>query len=227
MIEPTTQNNTPNDAMSVAKYTYRYHNDSLNVLNFLILGIVALIVLLALFIFVQIGTKPKAIHIPLNANLQLTTPVPLNKEGISTAALVNWVNEIVMKAFSFNYSNIKRQEAKMSPYFSDVAMKIYLDLINTSEAFQIVTENKFVVSVVPKSTPDILVGRAFNDRFAWQIRVPVQIIFNNALVRSSQDITFDFLVWRVPETESELGILVATFTYKMLDHTLQQPISIF
>lgn len=227
MSEANTQNSVQNEAMESTKYTYRYHNDSLTVLNVLILGLVGLIASLGVFMFLQFVSKPKAVHFPLDAELQIIKPVPLDQEGISTAALLNWVNEFVIKAFSFNYSNVQRQQSILAPYFSDAAMKVYLDLLNTNETFQSIAENKFVVSIVPRSTPDILVGRAFRDRFAWQIEVPAQLVFANALIRSTQDIVFNFLVWRVPAEESDLGVLVATFTYRIDGRIIQQPIRIF
>lgn len=205
----------PTEAMTVTRYTYRYHNDSVNTLNILLLALVFLIAMLGFFIFVQLGTNPKPLHFKLNAQQQIIDPVPLDKEGITTAALLNWVNEFVMKAFSFNYSNIDKQKSKLEPYFTDQAMQIYNNLLVTDEEFLNMIPNKFVVSVVPKQAPEILVGKAFQDRYAWQIELPVTIVFSNAALRATQDITFDFLIWRVPETESELGVMVATFTYRI------------
>ncbi|HSX19574.1 MAG TPA: DotI/IcmL family type IV secretion protein [Gammaproteobacteria bacterium] len=204
---------TSSEPSQVTRYTYRYHNDSLKALSVLMLGLVGLIAALGFFIFVQIVSNPRPLHFALNKNLQLIDPVPLDQEGIGTAALLNWVNEFVVKAFSYNYSNIQKQAGKLAPYFSDSALKIYDDLLATDEDFKAVILNQFVVSVVPKTAPEILVGKAFKDRYAWQIEVPVTITFSNALYRAHQDVVFDFLIWRVPETESPLGVTVVTFTH--------------
>lgn len=203
------------EAMTVTRYTYRYHNDSVNVLNILLLALVLLIAILGFFIFVQLGTNPKPMYFKLNAQQQIIDPVPLDQEGIGTAALLNWVNELVMKAFSFNYSNVQKQTAKLTPYLTDQAMQIYNNLLITDEQFQNIQLNKFVLSVIPKQAPEIIVSKAFQDRYAWQIELPVTLLFSNASIKTTQDITLDFLIWRVPETESELGIMVATFTYRI------------
>lgn len=205
----------PTEAMTMTRYVYRYHNDSLYTLNVLILSLVILIGLLGFFIFVQLSTEPSPLIYKLNDQMQIIKAVPLNEEGISTAALLNWVNEFVMKAFSFNYSNVEKQAGRLTPYFSDVAMKLYADLLTTDENLQNIGLNKFVVSVTPKSAPEILVGKAFEDRYAWQIEVPVTLVFSNALYKATEDVVLDFLVWRVPVTESDLGIKVATFTHRV------------
>ncbi len=206
-------NTTENENAEVAtRFVYRYHNDSLGFLNILLLGFAGLLALLGLFIFVQIGTEPKPLHFPVNSGYELIDPVPLDKEGITTAALLNWVNEIVMEAFSFNYSNVVRQQSKMQPYFSDAAMKLYMDMLTTDEDFSNIAQNKFVVSVVPQQAPEILVGQAYEGRFAWQIKSPIKVTFGNAIMSSSQIMVLKFLIIRVPATQNPLGITVATYT---------------
>lgn len=200
------------EALVMTRYTYRYHNDSIILLKFLLLGLVVLLGLLGFFVFVQLGTEPKPLYFQLNANQQIIDPVALDQKGISDPALLNWVNALVIDAFSFNYSNVQKQESKLAQYFSAAAMKVYLELLTTDQDLSSIAANKFVVSITPKAAPEIIVAKAFRDRFAWQIQVPARISFNNALMTASQDVVLNFLVWRVPETESPLGITIATFT---------------
>jgi hypothetical protein len=202
--------------MLVTRYVYRYHNDSLNVLNAVLLSFALLLGLLWLFIFVQITTQPKPLYFDLNKNYELIAQVPLDQEGITTAALLNWVNDIVMDSFSYNYSNIGKQQSKLQPYFSEAAMKVYLDLLANDEDFGSVLKNRYVVSVTPKSAPDIIVGQAYQGRYAWQVQATVVVTLGNALTSSSQEMVLDFLILRVPTTDSPLGIMVATFTRKLL-----------
>ncbi len=210
--EQETQSNATGEQYTSTRYTYRYQNDSVFTLNLLLLGLLSLTVLFALLIFVQLTTEPSPIHFELNDKLQIIKPVPLNEEGIATAALLNWVNEFVYKAFSFNYSNMQKQPSKLAPYFSDSALRIYNDLLSTDEDFKSLPDKQYVVSIVPRAAPEILVGKAFQDRYAWQIRVRATIMFSNALVRGTHDVELDFLVWRVSDINYPLGINVATFT---------------
>jgi hypothetical protein len=200
------------ETLVMTRYTYRYHNDSIMLLKFLLLGLLILLGLLGFFVFVQLGSEPKPLYFQLNANQQIIDPVALDQKGISDPALLNWVNGIVIDAFSFNYSNAHKQETKLAPYFSAAAMKVYLELLSTDQDLSSIEANKFIVSISPKAAPEIVVAKAFRDRFAWQIQVPARISFNNALMTSSQEVVLNFLVWRVPETESPLGITIATFT---------------
>jgi|JI9StandDraft_2_1071091.scaffolds.fasta_scaffold22553_2 hypothetical protein len=218
-------NNAYSDANSVVtRYIYRYHNDSLFTLNVLLLSLIGLLLIMVFFIFIQIGTQPQPLHFKLNTNAQIIDPVPLDQEGISKAALLNWTNEMLMDAFSFNYSNVQKQESKLHQYFSEVAMKIYLDILNTDEDLKNIGNYKFVVSITPKAAPEIIVSKAFQGRYAWQIEIPARITFSNALAKGTQDLIFNFLVWRVPESESDLGIIVATFTRKIVSRMSPQGI---
>lgn len=208
----------------VTRYVYRYHNDSLFALNLLLLGLVGLLLVMIFFIFIQIGTQPKPLHFKLNENMQIIDPVPLDQEGISKAALLNWTNQMLMDAFNFNYSNVQKQESKLNQYFSSVAMKLYLDILNTDEDLKSINDYKFVVSITPKAAPEIIVSKAFQGRYAWQIEVPARITFSNALAKGMQDVIFDFLIWRVSESESDMGIVVATFTRRVVSRVSPQGI---
>lgn len=214
-LEKDTGNNGAAAPVVTSRFTYKYNKDSRGLLNLLLIGIILLLVMLIVFIVIQFSLQPKPLHFKLDEDLQIIVPAPLDQKGISDAALLNWVNSTLIQAFSFNYSNVDKQESKLYRYFSEAAMKIYMNLLNTDEDLNSISLNQYVVSIVPTAAPEIIVAKAFRGRFAWQIRVPAKINFSNALKRSSQSVVIDFLVWRVPETESPLGVLIATFTRKV------------
>ncbi len=211
----STASGTPEIAEPTAgtsRFVIAYKRDSRALLNILLLALVAILALSGLFIFIEFGTNPSPLHFKENANRQIIEPVPMDQPGISKPALLNWVNEMVSDAFNFNYSNIDKQPAKVYDYFSDVAMKQYLDLLQNDQDFQLIPEYKFVVSVTPLEAPEIVTEKAFRGRYAWQVRAKIAIVFSNGIRRGTQTNTFDFLVWRVPETENPLGITIASFT---------------
>jgi hypothetical protein len=208
--EQTAPNNTPATAPMI-RHRLQYQLDSQLTINILLIALIILILSIGMFIFVQFGTRTPPLHFKLNDNLQIIEPVPLDQEGISKAALLNWINESLTASFSFNYSNVSKQESKVSGYYSQKALATYLNMLNTDEDFSTIKEHHYVVSVHPTSAPEIITGKAFKGRYAWQIQIPAKIIFSNAMVRASQDITMEYLVWRVPETESPLGVTIANF----------------
>lgn len=197
------------------KHRLRYLIDSQGLLRILLLGTVLLAVLLGLFIFVQFGTRVEPLYFQLNDNQQIIVPVPLDKENITKPALLNWINEVLVTSFSFNYSNQDQQFTKMSSYLSEQAMKAYEDLLNNDEDFKIIKEKQYVVSVNATAAPEILTSKPYRDRYVWQIRVPAVVRFSNALSSGEQEIVMEYLVWRVPETEFSLGITVANFSRKI------------
>lgn len=203
------------EPLTVVKQIAGYAQESSSMLSILFLSVLVLVALLIMLIFAQLVSNPSPVNFRLNNNLQIIDPVPLDEEGISTAALLNWVNNLLIDAFSFNYSNQDRQGDKLVDYMSDTALNSYLRLLTTDENLSSVKEMRYVVSVKPEEAPEILVSRSFRGRYAWQISVPAVIRFQNALVRQSQRVEVEFLVLRVPETESPLGIKVANFNYKV------------
>lgn len=201
-----------------------YGKESSQMLSVLFLSVMLMVALLGILIFTQLMSNPAPARFTLNSNLQIIDPVPLDEEGISTAALLNWVNGLLIDAFSFNYSNQDRQRDKIVEYMNDTALNSYMRLFSTDEDLSAVKEMKYVVSVRPEEAPEILVSRAFRGRHAWQIRIPAIIKFQNALMRQSQRVDVEFLVLRVPETESPLGITVASFSYKVNSRSNRRPV---
>ena len=211
----TTNSKQAAEPVTKAYLSYQYNKDSSGLLNILLLGSIVLLIMLVALIVVQYIKQPQPIYFKLNKNLQIIEPVPLNERGISDAALLNWINQTVIQAFSFNYSNVEKQPARLYKYFSEAAMKLYMNLLSTDQDLNSIVANQYVVSITPTAAPEIIVARAFRGRFAWQIRVPARITFSNAIKKSTQTVVIDFLVWRVPETESPIGVLIATFTRKV------------
>lgn len=218
-ITDTAAENDVPEPQTVIRQVAAYSKESSNILSILFLSVLVLIALLGLLIFVQLITVPAPANFTLNSKLQIIDPVPLDEEGISEAALRNWVNNLLIEAFSYNYSNQDRQRDKLVEYMSDTALNAYVRLLNTDENLSSVKGMKYVVSVKPEEAPEILIGRSFRGRYAWQISIPAIIRFQNALVRQAQRVEVEFLILRVPETESPLGIKVANFNYKVNSRT--------
>jgi len=206
------------------RFSSRYRGDSMGLLSLLMLCLVVFIGLLVFFIFIQFTSRPAPKYFKLNENLQIIQPVPLDQEGISKAALLNWITDMVRDAFSYNYSNQGKQAFKMKQYFSDPAMQLYLNYLQTDPDFATVAANKCVVSVRIGSAPEIITAKQFKGRYAWQIRVPMEIRFSNALNRATQEMTMDILVWRVPETDQPLGITIGSFVTKITSRSGMQGI---
>lgn len=206
---------TTDEPLTIVKNIVAYRKESGGNLGLLLLAVVILVGMLWLLVFIQFTARPNPMVFSLNSKSQIITPVPLDMEGIEKPALLNWVNDLLFASFSYNYSNIDRQPAKVADYLSENAMKSYINLLKTDDDLNAVTELKYVVSVQPKKTPEIITSRAFRGRYAWQIKIPIVITLSNALMKTTQESVIEYLVLRVPETESPLGIKVAGFNFKV------------
>lgn len=198
-----------------AKLSVNFKNDMTMQLNILLLGMLALIALIWLFAVTQYFARIDPLYLRENQNYQIIDPAPLDQEGISKPALLNWVNEFIMDAFNFNYSNMDRQPSLVAEYLSEKSLQLYRDILEGDRDFAMIKQNQFVVWVKPTAPPEIITGKAFRGRYAWQIRVSLATNFGNARRISSHQSTFDFLVLRVPETEAPMGIQIASFTRRV------------
>jgi uncharacterized integral membrane protein len=214
----------PNPDIITVRQRAIYTKDYTSPLFFLMMGLLLLIIGLGAFIAVQLNTRIEPQYFPLTANMQIIEPIPLDQEGITKPQLLNWINEAITVAYSFNYSNMGRQASRVRPYFGDNAYQVYLDMLRLDEDFATVVSKFYVVSVRATGTPEILTSKAFKGRYAWQIRVPAVITFSNALYLNTQNVEFEFLVWRVPETEVPIGITIASFSRQVVGRSGIRPV---
>lgn len=201
----------PDENLTILDHVVKFQYEDAKKLRMVIFFQIATIIALVLFIYTDHTNKPKPLHFYVNENNQLINPLPLNKPGISNAAISNWLSEAIMNAFGFNYKNFETKFDKLKTYFSKNGFEQFVNAFRTNPMLSGVEANKLIVSVRILEAPEILQDGIVKGKYTWNIKLPVLVTLQNELVRRGVRLDIETIVTRVPEIISPMGILIDDF----------------
>lgn len=204
----TAENSTP------VRHVNNYLSDSRLLISFVLLLQVATIAGILLLASILYYKSPGQKEFILNDNNQIISPIPLNEEGITQAELNNWINDCAQIAFNFNYSNQQKSLLILREYMSEKSIESYKKYFKSDRLLSSIEKDKRILSMLALSAPRVINDGIIQNRYAWKISMDVQFNANNAKGNSKQTRTLEFLVWRVPETESDLRVKIVNFSMK-------------
>lgn len=134
---------------------------------------------------------------------------PRNEPNLTTAALLDWVANAAVSSYSFNFVNWNEALSSVRTYYTPSGYQNFMTALKASNTLEDVRSKKLVVSAVITGTPVILKEGPINDRYSWQVQLPMLLSYQSASEVIKQNITMTMLVTRVPTLESEKGIGIA------------------
>ena len=188
-------------------YRDSYHR----VLKALLLALLV-ILLTALVLFYVVLNPPKPKYFAVDSNGRITPLVPLNKPNLTRPALLQWVTQAALAAFSFNFVNYKAELQAASEFFTPVGWRTFIQAIEQSNNLVAIKSKKLIVSAVAQGAPTIVWSGLMSDgRLAWNIQLPLLITFQSANTLSQQAVVVRMRVVRVSTTYSAKGIGIDQF----------------
>lgn len=185
-----------------------FYRDGFNRILFcllLIFGAIGLLVATSLYLFIS---KPPPVYFATDNEFRIVAPVPLNQPYIHTSDLLQWVNEAVSAAFTYDYLNFDREFEANKRYFTENGWKKYLELLNNYAASKTLQASKIFVNAALYSAPFIVNQGVLNDRYGWWIQVPMQIRSTGFQTNYSQSVTFQTLVVRISTLNDLNGVAI-------------------
>lgn len=193
-----------------------YKADYATTIVILILMQIALLAALIFFTFYQVESAPRPVYFPAAANKQVIKPVPLDEPALNSAAILNWATEAVRVSFSFNYRSIQVHLAKVMPYFDQRGLDKFFSVIKADPNCSLVVADKLIVSIAVREAPKIVKEGKIENRYVWRVLLPMSIRYENATILRRADINIDMYIWRVPETESPIGIKITNLRVEII-----------
>lgn len=163
------------------------------------------------FVYFQQATAPKPTYFATNADGSLVRMVPLNKPNLSTNALLAWAAEAATAVFNYDFVHYREDLQRAQEYFTPAGYQQMLKALQESGNLEAVKTKKLVASAVPTGAPVITKERIINDRYTWEMQIPMAVAYQSGTELIPQKIVITMLVARVPTTESAKGIGIAQF----------------
>lgn len=181
---------------------------------------VIVIALCVLYSVYDWSTRPKPIVFARNDIGQLVQPEPLNEKAIETAALLNWVTEAVVAAYSFNFVNIQEHPFRLNPYFDENGYKRVIKILTRDRHMSRVIKDKLIVSAVAAAAPEVLKEGVYkNEYYVWIIKLPLEVSYSNKVTLRRQSLDVQVIVKRVLQTDNPIGVRITNFVVKVKNET--------
>lgn len=163
------------------------------------------------FIYFQRATAPKPTYFATNADGSLITMVPLNQPNLSTNALLAWAAEAATGVFNYDFVHYREDLQRIQEFFTPAGYQQMLTALKESGNLDAVKTKKLVASAVPTGSPVITKEGLINNRYTWEMQIPMAVSYQSGTELIPQKIVITMLVTRLPTTESAKGIGIAQF----------------
>jgi intracellular multiplication protein IcmL len=183
-----------------------FYRDSFGKVVWLIIAAaIAVACVSAMFAYLYL-TKPPPITFAVGDEWRIQPPVPLDQPYRTTPDLLQWVSDALPRVFQYDFNNYNDQLKNASQYFTTDGWKVFLNQLNNYVNYNNVQTYKLFVSGTPASAPFILNQGLILGRYGWWVQMPLTLRYIGNNRNSTQDLTLQVLVVRVPTRNNLSGI---------------------
>ncbi len=172
--------------------------------------ITAIVLLIASCIYLYV-TKPPPVYFLTDKEWRVLPPVPVELPHLSPANLLQWVGNVMMSAFNYDFVNYKDQVQENRFYFTDNGWLAFQGMLNNYASDDIVNVHKTFTNGAPAGAPFIINEGLLENRYAWWVQIPMTITHTSVAAEvstSSKQATFQLLVVRVPTLNNIYGVAI-------------------
>ncbi|OGT36584.1 MAG: hypothetical protein A3F11_08290 [Gammaproteobacteria bacterium RIFCSPHIGHO2_12_FULL_37_14] len=183
-----------------------FYRDGVERIIIIIIGVfiaIGLIVSASLYIYLN---KPPPITFPVGAEWRIQPEVPLDQPYLSIADLLQWVSDVLPKAFTYDFISYNDQLKQNAYYFTANGWKTFLNYLNSYANYTNVQKYRQFISVVPKGVPILINQGLVSGRYAWWVQLPIEISYAGYTSAPSRILMFQILIIRVSTLNNLSGV---------------------
>lgn len=185
-----------------------FYRDSFNKVVFVLISISAIIVVfIAVSIFIYVD-KPSPITFPVENDMRVLKPVPLDQPYLSYPDLLQWVADILPNAFVLDFNHYNEELKVSSQYFTSNGWSSFLNQLNIYANYNNVQTYKLFVNGAPGAAPFVVRDGVIPEsgRYGWWVQMPVIITYSGYKPPPSVTLTLQVLVVRVSTLNNLNGV---------------------
>ncbi len=172
--------------------------------------IAAIILLVASCVYLYV-TKPPPVYFSTDKEWRILPPVSVELPYLVSADLLQWVGNVMMSVFYYDFLHYQDQLQENRVYFTDKGWLAFQGMINNYASNDTVSVKKTFVNGAPNGAPFILNEGVLEQRYAWWVQVPTKITYSYIGKEATTDekqVTFQILVVRVPTLNNIYGVAI-------------------
>jgi intracellular multiplication protein IcmL len=202
---------TNEDALELVRLRNNFYRDNYRRLVGILLVMIIVNLLLIGTVIYLLTSRPSPVYFATSPDGRITPLHPLNEPIVTPPELLQWVTEAAVETYSYNFVNYRQELQRASEYFTPEGWNQFQQSLRASRNLETVIAKKMVVSATPTGAPEITDQGLLNGRYAWRVRLPLLVTYQNAQEQIQQPITVNMVVLRVPLIDSPKGIAIAQF----------------
>lgn len=190
----------------------RYHTDkAIQIVMLAMLSIALTVGILGLIVLVHGAVVPAPTYFAAMENGALFPEEPLDKPGLETNELLNWITEAMMESNTFNFIDNAAVIDAASVYFTKEGYESYKNALDAAKIITTVVEKKYVLRAVATDAPQLLLEKPFAGRYMWKVKIPMQFRYQNVRTDFGTLVEITLIVMRVPTIQSPNGVLILKY----------------
>lgn len=138
---------------------------------------------------------------------------PLSEPNQSDDEVLIWAKKAAMAAFTYNYSNYRREFQSSSDFFSPWGWTQFLDALKSSNNLDAIKAKKLVVSAKLGNSKlyEIKKQGLIKGHYAWRVRIPLIVTYQSTEVFTQEKTLVTLLILRLSTLNSPAGIGIEQF----------------
>lgn len=168
-------------------------------------------------------SSPPPVYFSATDQGRLIEELPLDISNLESNVLLNWVTEAMMASNTFNFVNYQTVLNNARSYYTKEGFDSYNSALVNAKIVDRVVQKKYVLHAVPTDAPQVLLEKPFAGRYMWKIKIPMNFKYQNVSDVFGDPMDITLIVMRVPNSESENGVLILKYDLQLNRSQMSQP----
>lgn len=199
------------DALVAVTLRRDFYRDNFRRCQLLCLMLCGIIIVETLALVHSVNTPKEVEYFATDPQGRITKLHPLSQPVISQEAILSWVNQAIVKAYTYNFVSYRQQLQSLSASFTPDGWKQFEKALIDTRNLQTVIAQQLVATAVATGAPVIEDQRVIAGRYSWKISMPILVKYQSSSKNYSQSLVVRVIVQRVPVYTNPKGIGIIQF----------------
>jgi len=154
----------------------------------------------------------------------VTRLYPLSSPVVKPAKLLDWAQQTVIAAYTFNFTNYRDVFTQLQKSFTGGGLKEYNKMLQDSRILDTIINKKLFMSAVATQKPILISDGVIDGHYAWTVQVPIQVTYKLETTANGQPVQQSFnvtvIIVRIPNLDNPKEIAINHFFFIFLCYNL-------
>lgn len=201
------------DPLTAVVVRNEFYKNSYRKLLFVLLLSIACNLLLGGGYYYMLSNPPTPVYFAVKLNGRVLPVFPITEPNQSDQEVLEWAKQAAMAAFTYNYTNYRREFQSSSDFFSPWGWQQFLKALKGSNNLDAIIAKKMLVSAqLGKNRKyEIQKQGLVSGHYAWRVKIPLIITYQSSQAFTQENTLVTLLILRFSTLNSPAGISIEQF----------------